>query len=1552
MKNKSVLALALLCGFSFSQNISYADGETVIYNKDGIVLKLNGDDKGTFKVSIENNSSKDMFGVKLKSEDIKGLKIVGGKEIEIGNVKAGEKRVLDEKELKFEIEKAIQHSIKKGKLSKTGVDGVYKIYIPIAIAGMVGAICVLVSKKRNAKRLLSVAIGTGILASSILTYTTNADVIYKNSVDVGGKINISDKSYDYIGVLMWNDVETGKINEKDNTKPDITPNKPDTKPDITPNKPDTKPDTKPDEPSVPSNPEEKDKVVEIEDANLKKFILDKLHAYNGEDSFEAEMKEYNFKLTDKSYRKDKNSNDIYKSDLEKIEALGIRGMDASEENLIEVSSIKGLEFCKNLKSLTISSGEIPDDYEEIRYSEGAIKDLTPLSALKNLEFLRLSHNEISDVSPLKDLTNLKSLYISHNNISDISALENLKNLENFDFAVNKVSDMSIVKNFTKLKLLDIYSNKISNIDAVKDLEKLLYFRADSNKIEKIDSLKNLKVLEDLDLGSNALKDTSVLNDLTNLKKLSLKKNNLKNIDLSKLLNIEELDLEENELKDVSFLANMPNLKNLYVQKNKIENLNAISKLTNLQLLNFSDNSISDINFVKDLVNVTSLRISNNVVSDISAIKNLNELTDVHIDGNKVKDFTVLNEKKGLYEKIIHNQNIDFEKELESTEKTFEVDNVFIGLEDIAKDKKITVSSENKDITVVLENGKLKFSLTDKTVENLNKGSLDFVVNFEFENTLDYTNTSNVLKLNVELKKVEKAKPEEKDKFVDIEDAKLLKVINKNLDKNRADDQKVTVKEMESLTELSLFLDENGKAHFPIKMSKEEKDDEPKKSILGEPQSLQGTKDFKFAVTRGIKSIKGLEYAKNLEKLKLNENEISDISPLKDLTKLKYLEIQRNRIVDIKPLENLKNLEFLKLYNNLIEELKPLAGLTNLKGLDLHYNVTVEGDESHKKISKGITDISPLKDLKNLDFLDISANRIEDVSILKDFDKIVDLDLSGNRIKNYTGLEDYIAKRLEKALNEGVGSMLHAGQTVSLGETLNVKSNEVSFGSPYLGIEELGKSIAKAFEKEYNVFEKSSTNIKGIDASYDKETKKITLKISDDAIAENNGKEVDLVVKLTDAEGAYGFTINSIKLKFDVVEEIVAEEYKDFYYNLFNKYNNFDEKYTNLTDEANAKFSKTNRPKKDKNFTKEDFKMLKTFSIIDKNITDKMVKSLRYAENLEEFKIMLNSASLKREVTNFDFLTKTPKLKQFFYQNQDYKNAKKEKFPTGVDFSKNTALEEVVISQTDLSNVLPFKNLKLKQLSLQDNNITNIFFIKDMSSLVRLDLDNNKISNLPDLSKMQNLVTLYLRDNNISDISKLESLKNLEALHLRNNKISDISVLTKLPKLHRIYIDKNNALVNYMELVKKLKGINTLFVDEISKDDFEWMKEFAIRNEVDATEDEDKARMFRFEKLEIPVNVKKTEIKGGFIEIDNPLKDWENNTIEEFDGENVNEEEIIKNNNLIFNENKIKIKVQDKNKFEEVYEIIAENYEHMFGNKNYKQPATVSGKVVLKINISE
>lgn len=384
------------------------------------------------------------------------------------------------------------------------------------------------------------------------------------------------------------------------------------------------------------------------------------------------------------------------------------------------------------------------------------------------------------------------------------------------------------------------------------------------------------------------------------------------------------------------------------------------------------------------------------------------------------------------------------------------------------------------------------------------------------------------------KKVEEEKTEKtngtskdettKDKQVDvvpIEDSLLRKVINKNIDINRNGDEEISIEDMEKLTEISLFLKEDGSADFS---------DDAKVSILGEPRSLRGTKDFKFAVSRGIKSIKGLEYAKNLEKLKLNENEISDISPLQNLTKLKYLELQRNRIVDINPLRNLTNLEFLKLYNNWIEDVEPLSGLTNLTGLDLHYNVHVAGDESHKIISKGITDISSLENLTNLNFLDVSANRIENVSILNKLPNISHLDFSGNRVNDYTGLGEYISTRVAKMYNEEnpEGSINFYAQTINYEDTIEGKENPISFICPFKGIAELSRSLGETFgDEELNVFSNIETSVEGVVASYNKEEDKIVLDIPYEIREKYKGKEFNLNLKIS--FDAFEWYIKGIKV---------------------------------------------------------------------------------------------------------------------------------------------------------------------------------------------------------------------------------------------------------------------------------------------------------------------------------------------------------------------------------------------------------------------------------------
>lgn len=782
-------------------------------------------------------------------------------------------------------------------------------------------------------------------------------------------------------------------------------------------------------------------------------------------------------------------------------------------------------------------------------------------------------------------------------------------------------------------------------------------------------------------------------------------------------------------------------------------------------------------------------------------------------------------------------------------------------------------------------------------------------------------------------------------YIEIEDPLFKKVLNKNISRDREDNAPITKEEMANLKEISIFLDKDGNPTFGESFTY---------SILGEPKSLSGTKDFKFAVTRGMKSIKGIEHCVNLEKLKVNENEISDITPLKYLKNLKYLEIQRNRITDVNPLENLKNLEFLKLYNNLIEDVSPLSGLTNLTGLDLHYNVTVDGNENNKIISKGITDISPLKNLTKLEFLDVSANRIEDVSIIKDFTKLNHVDFTGNRVYDYTELADLISKLLPMQ-ESGDASIGFWGQKVGVPEKLTFTSNPLSFDNPYKGFDKLEEKLEEVFEAdELNIMENIEADVPGVTAQYDKATNKINLEMDNDTLYANRGKELKVNLEITFA-GAYIWNIGEITIEIPDDIKFMDKETEDFYKELFNEYSNFYKKYTNLTDEANKKFSIDKKPIENREITPEDLNMLKTFKVKGRNVTDTLVSPLKYAKNLEQFHVNLNDALLKREVTDFSFLKEMPKLKEFWYINNDYKNLQKETLST-IDFSANKEIEHINIQNTTLSNLFGLRGTNPKFLSLQNNNISNISQISKMTNLTRLDLDSNKITSIKGLENLKNLITLYLRDNPIEDILSLKELENLEALHLRNTKIKDLTPLKELKKLHRLYVDENELNEDYFETIKSFKTLNTIFVDKINMDDFSWLKENSVRSEDDplATEGEDQARMATFKELNVELKADKKDIKNGKLTISNPITDFENNPVEQTDMDEVGNT-IETNSNLQFVGDKIEVTLSDeiieKGKISESYSIYFEHPELSFGEYGGQAPS-IFGKVVLNVELTE
>ena len=372
-------------------------------------------------------------------------------------------------------------------------------------------------------------------------------------------------------VVVSYDVEEGTIAPN---KPDVKPEGP-SKPDVKPEGPSNpgKPDTKPEDSANPGTPEVRpeNKVVKFEDANLKRILLKKLKAYNGQDEEDDGLAgEYNIKIKDKNYRKDKNDTEIYEKDLEQLESFAIRGFDEETYEPFEgdqqIKSLVGLEKAVNLKQLTISN-----NWED---SRGSLRDISPLRGLKNLELLRLSHNDIIDISPLAELTNLKHLFISHNQIENVEAVRNLTNLESLDFARNKgpkrISDITPIANLTKLKLLGLSDANIPNISVLKNLVNLETFMSDHSQLGDISALKNAKNLTKLYLDGNKIEDVSALKDLVELKELYLRDNNISKIDFSKLSKLEDVNVQGNKISDYSSLENLKALKYVNVSKQNID----------------------------------------------------------------------------------------------------------------------------------------------------------------------------------------------------------------------------------------------------------------------------------------------------------------------------------------------------------------------------------------------------------------------------------------------------------------------------------------------------------------------------------------------------------------------------------------------------------------------------------------------------------------------------------------------------------------------------------------------------------------------------------------------------------------------------------------------------------------------------------------------------------------------------------------------------------------------------------------------------------------------
>jgi hypothetical protein len=112
-----------------------------------------------------------------------------------------------------------------------------------------------------------------------------------------------------------------------------------------------------------------------------------------------------------------------------------------------------------------------------------------------------------------------------------------------------------------------------------------------------------------------------------------------------------------------------------------------------------------------------------------------------------------------------------------------------------------------------------------------------------------------------------------------------------------------------------------------------------------------------STSQDLVDLRPLKTLHKLERLRLGHHQVTDLSPLAELTQLQDLHLGTlDELSDLSPIAGLKSLQNLTIASDKLSDLRPLAGLTELRTLTIR--------------ARSVSDIGPLSGLPQLEQLDL------------------------------------------------------------------------------------------------------------------------------------------------------------------------------------------------------------------------------------------------------------------------------------------------------------------------------------------------------------------------------------------------------------------------------------------------------------------------------------------------------------------------------------------------------------------------------------------------------
>jgi internalin A len=1128
------------------------------------------------------------------------------------------------------------------------------------------------------------------------------------------------------------------------------------------------------------------------------------------------------------------------------------------------NSIRDASFLTNLRRL----GWLSVSYLRLT-------DLTPVAGLTELTNLSFNYNyTLTNASALSGLTNLIELYANSDGLTNITFASQMPRLAKIDFSYCNVSDLSPAVGRNLLALWASY-NPLTNANLVTNFTALNILHLEGDNLTNISFFDRLTALHELGLDNNpGIASLSFLSDLTNMTWLSVGQLPLTNVTvLSGLTNLTELHLhDDTNLTSITPLSGLTNLYNLDLNNCPGVNFDKVTNLVKLGYLELDNDGLQAVPFVLALPNLYGLSINSDRFTSLDSLAGA-QLGQIEVNGNRLGDISPLVSMSSLNYLDIRNNYLDVSPTSVAWQVITNIQahsGYYTPVDYLPQSRSSTVTIfDQPGQQCVAVGGSAYFGISASTTAGtlqiqwqLNSVDLPGQTNASLLLTGVSSNQAGFYRavlLDDNGGLLSAAAP----LYVgDPNCGQTILIQQQPLNTCAAPGDAVafTVTATTTLTnlyyqwqfdgtnldgqtssELDLFaVDTNAAGFYRVLLTDDSTNVvasalvelkvvdvvsivDPILSNLvfqslglpaGSPIHLTDLDNLSYisAGSQGITNLAGLECARNLYSLDLNNNPIGDPSPLSWLTSLSYLnvsgcglqdasfvsslvnlydlEMGNNQIHSIPIMDNLVNLQYLNINNNgCLIDFPRLAVLTNLISLSLHsdclpdisfvtymtqlQSLDVGGDWMYDQYKNTITDVSPLSGKANMNWLSLSWNQATNVPTVAAFTNMQWLYLSGNPfqslsfISNMPGMVDLsidysqvtnvaplAAHSPLTSLN--IGYIATTNLTVLAGLT-NLQG--LSAGGNYAGSASMLSNLINlgSLSFEWNAVPDATplarmTNLWWLQF-------------------ENN--RVPGVSVLADKTN-----LHYLYLTGNQIHDLTPLSGLTNLLSLSLSGNGFTNvaplaPLTNLTwlvmqsnyiQNVSPLVSLSNR--------------LNTLDVSANLITDiSPLTNLHALTSLSPWQNQLTSLPSLVGLSNITSLD--------FWGNQ---------LTNVVGVSGMTQLNWLGLSQNHLSVIQPLTGLpNLATLSLWGNQLTNVAGVSGLPSLGYLDLSQNYLTVVQPLSGLPALNSIDLHSNYVTDVSGLSGLTSLRWLYLSANDLQTIHPLTALTGLY--YADLTYNLLN-------------------------------------------------------------------------------------------------------------------------------------------------------------